>query len=247
MGRQLGLKVEMFGGRLVVISPMWRRALSVESQFCKAVVANGCLTERQMLRAAARYRLGATRSGGVIFWQIDQEERIHDGKVMWYRADCHRDKLRHPNWVSSMLQQRYRWADKPGTSHCLFGLHLASPPAPRSGDETIAIVESEKTAVIMSEHYPQHLWMATGGLGEVQAEKFRPLRGRRVILFPDTDSDGIAYGRWYEAAAAVMRQPFWEGSPPISVSSLLECHATAEQKSRKIDLADFLFESMTHG
>ena len=322
MGRELGLKIELFEGRLVVIAPMWRKALSTESQFCKALVAGGILTERQMRRAARRYRLGATRQGGVIFWQIDHEERIHDGKVMYYREDCHRDHDRHPTWVSALLARREAFPGAPHeTSHCLFGLHLLSNTndtdkilnnnalelcslatggtqelnaldqrslATRGTQElndnelhelnelnaldqrslaterlrvgasagmgtqeleeerakTVCVVESEKTAVILSEQYAEYVWLATGGLGNVQPDKFRPLRGRRVILFPDTDEDGTAYRRWYEAAQTVMRQPFWEDSPPISVATVLERHATTEQKQRKIDLADFLLETM---
>ena len=73
-------------------SIFWKRCLSIKSQFCEAVVAAGYLTWEQMVSAACRYRLGASRLGGVIFWQIDQEERVHDGKVMYYRPDCHRLK-----------------------------------------------------------------------------------------------------------------------------------------------------------
>ena len=39
----------------------------------------------------------------------------------------------------------------------------------------------------------------------------------------------------------VMQQPFWEDSPPIRVSPILEIHASPSQKARKIDLVDFLF------
>ena len=38
-----------------------------------------------------------------------------------------------------------------------------------------------------------HIWLATGGLNEVQVNKFLPLRHYRVILFPDTDPEGRAY------------------------------------------------------
>jgi len=38
-----------------------------------------------------------------------------------------------------------------------------------------------------------------------------------------------------------MQQPFWEGSPPIRVSPILEQKATPEQKQRKIDIVDMLF------
>jgi hypothetical protein len=39
-----------------------------------------------------------------------------------------------------------------------------------------------------------------------------------------------------------MQQPFWESSPPIRVSPLLELRSTPSQKSRKIDLIDFIYE-----
>ena len=299
IGRKLGWKVYCHDGRVVVIKSMWSQALSTESQFCKAVVAAGYLTETQMQHASRRYRLGKSIQGGVIFWQIDQEDRIHDGKVMYYKMDCHRDKSRHPNWVSSLISKRNHW-EKGQSSHCLFGLHLlydeqyelsdydglgieawikcmktkfsavngsrfrvkgesavkgyglkvSGESAEKGyglkvngyGMRAVAVVEAEKSAVILSEHFPEYLWMATGGLGEVQAEKFRPLRGRKVIFFPDTDPDGTAYRRWYEAAQEVQRQLWWEDSPPIYVSPILEERATAEQKERKIDLVDFINE-----
>ena len=256
---------------------LWRQCLSIRSQFCEAVVAAGYLSWEQMVSAACRYRLGVSRQGGVIFWQIDHEERVRDGKVMYYGLDCHRlkDKQHHPTWISTLLRRRDPFPNSPHeTSHCFFGAHLLTtlnerlfrPPLtpPNSGGETaiavitplhhregqggrspICVVEAEKTAFILSELYPQYVWLAAGGLGEVQVDKFRPLRGRRVILFPDTDPEGMAYRRWYEAAQMVMQQPFWEDSPPIRVSTVLEQHASAEQKARKIDLVDFLFDRRT--
>ena len=265
---------------------LWRECQSIKSLFCEAVVKAGYLTWEQMVSAACRYRLGATRQGGVIFWQIDQEERVRDGKVMYYGPDCHRlkDKEHHPTWVSALLRKRDPFPNSPHeTSHCFFGTHLLTEsyfkghteiteiterpkgqieiterfptsyaqPVPEAlsvisvisvcPKKSVCVVEAEKTAVIMSELYPQYVWLAAGGLGEVQAEKFRPLRGHKVILFPDTDPDGIAFRRWSEAAATVMNQVFWEDSPPIRVSPLLEIHATPEQKAAKIDLIDFLF------
>ena len=265
---------------------LWRECQSINSQFCEAVVKAEYLTWEQMVSAACRYRLGATRQGGVIFWQIDQEERVRDGKVMYYGSDCHRlkDKEHHPTWVSALLRQRDPFPNSPHeTSHCFFGTHLLTEncfkghteiteiterpkgqieiterfptsyaqPVPEAlsvisvisvcPKKSVCVVEAEKTAVIMSEVYPEYVWLAAGGLGEVQVEKFRPLRGHKVVLFPDTDPDGIAFRRWSEAATLVMNQVFWEDSPPIRVSPLLETHATPEQKQAKIDLIDFLF------
>jgi len=232
---------------------LWQMCLSVGNQFCDAVVRAGYLSYEQMFSAACRYCIGASKLGGVIFWQIDHEGRVHDGKVMYYLPDCHRnkDKSAHPTWVSALLAKR-NGNPKGTSSHCLFGLHqlttfnlstdsklstlnsqLSSP---------VAIVEAEKTAFILSELYPEYIWLASGGLSEVQPEKFRPLRGHRVVMFPDTDPDGIAFRCWNNAAREVMRSVFWEDSPPIRVSPLLELKATAAQKHRKIDILDFLFE-----
>ena len=251
-------------------SIFWKRCLSIRSQFSEAVVAAGYLTWEQMVSAACRYRLGASKLGGVIFWQIDQDERVRDGKVMYYGPDCHRlkDKDHHPTWVSALLRQRDPFPNAPHeTSHCFFGAHLISPlnerlfrpplTPPNSGGETaiavmegqggrspIAVVEAEKTAVILSERYPEYVWLAAGGLGEVQVDKFRPLRGHKVIMFPDTDPDGNAFKRWSEAATTVMQQPFWEDSPPIRVSPILELHASPDQKDSKIDLVEFIFDKI---
>ena len=105
------------------------------------------------------------------------------------------------------------------------------------------VVEAEKSAVILSELYPQYIWLAAGGMNEVQVSKFLPLRHYRVILFPDTDLEGRAFSTWYDAAQQVMRSFFWPPHNPIRVSPLLELHASPEQKARKIDLVDYVFES----
>ena len=326
IGRDLGLEVSVRDGELLTHplpsmassqQMMWRKSLSINSDFCRAVVQTGYLTWQQMLDAVCRYRLGATLQGHVIFWQIDREERICDGKIMCYNPDCHRskDKSQATTWVSALLAKRHGGKnDGDITRHCLFGLHLLHPrnawlveqsisacgnEPPRATNSSanadaaiaqrchttddcqqrprfatndgceilrgespasqavfaqrchtsddwqqrpVAVVEAEKTAVILSAYYPQYVWLATGGLYEVQPEKFRPLKGRRVILFPDADPDGKAYAYWYKAAQTVMAQPYWEGSPPIRVSALLEQHATPEQKGRKIDLVEFITE-----
>ena len=65
-------------------------------------------------------------------------------------------------------------------------------------EPVICIVESEKTAVICSEHFPDCIWMACGGLSNISCEKLKPLMdlGRRIQLFPD--KDGIK--AWREKA-----------------------------------------------
>lgn len=218
--------------------PLWQRCLSTDSVFCRALVACGYLSEEQMQRAAQRYRLGRSRDGGVIFWQIDEHEVLHDGKIMYYRDDCHRDHDHKPTWASYLMRKAGQLPEDWRPEHCLFGLHLIGPADNVCQDKTICVVESEKTAVMMSELRPDCIWLATGGKTELNVARLKPLQGRRVILFPDTDTDGSTYREWYELAQAagdVYSQHF-------TVSAILEQHATPSQKQRKIDIADYFFE-----
>ena len=216
-------------------------ALSTDTVFCRSLVSEGYLTEQQMQQAARRYRLGRSKDGGVIFWEIDEMQQIRDGKIMFYHDDCHRDHDRHPDWVSSRLKAHYGYNGDLPVDRCLFGLHLL-PLLSRRGQgwsdpPTIAIVESEKTAVICSEVFPQAIWLASGGLSMLNVAKLYPLRDYKVVLFPDTDPEGKAFQSW--RSIALTAQEYFKH--PIRISRLLEDHATSEQKQAKIDLVDFLF------
>jgi len=197
-----------------------------------------------MQRAAHRYRLGMSRDGGVIFWQIDEHDVLHDGKIMYYRQDCHRDHDRKPTWVNYLLKRNGQLPQEFKSEHCLFGLHLLSEKCRVKSEKfATAVVESEKTAVIMSEVKPDYLWLATGGKTELNVAKLRPLAGRKVILFPDTDETGDTYREWFEVAEAasdVFGHPF-------TVSSILEQRATKAQKAAKIDIVDMLFPPCKYG
>ena len=225
--------------------PMWQARLSADSDFCRAMVGCGYLSREQMQRAALRYRLGRSHDGGVIFWQIDTLGQIFDGKIMHYRPDGHRDHDRKPYWVSTALKRHYlnddpQLAAEIPSQHCLFGTHLINAQfTMHNAQLAVAVVEAEKSAVILSEVYPEYLWLAAGGLHELTAVKLFPLRGRRIILFPDTDPDGTAFSTWYRVTLEAQRLL----GQTIHLSPLLEQKATPDQKRRKIDLVDFLEES----
>ena len=218
-----------------------RRSLSVHSEFCKSVVASGYLTEGQMRHAAERYCLGASKDGGVIFWEIDQRHQVRTGKIMYYQPDCHRDKQHNPTWVHALFQDQLPAGFT--LQHCLFGLHLlASDGRCKKEDvRSLCIVESEKTAIICSELFPDFLWLSCGGLQMFKPQLLEPLVHHKVILFPDTDTQGEAYRQWSEIATQAQRH--YKFRYPLRVSSLLERHATVSQKQRKIDIVDFLYET----
>ena len=225
------------------------KSQSTVSPFCQALLSNGILSEAQMHNVARRYRLGATHNGGVIFWTIDSDDRVREGKVMYYKSDCHRDHDRSPTTISSLMKKQGKLPKDFSATTCLFGLHLLRETS-ANDDTIVAVVESEKTAVICSElipaipsdgHPDRHspvIWLATGGLPFLSIERLAPLVGHRVIIFPDTDTDRQAFKQWKakaEEASRTLGQPF-------PVSDILERQASNEQKQRKIDIADLLLE-----
>ena len=232
---------------------MVARSRSNDSELCQEMVTAYGLSEEQVRHAAARYRLGRSRSGKTIYWMIDHEGFVVDGLIGSdaSQPDC---------WVNSLLRRRYpALADYLRPDHCLFGQHLlmsdvrwkkedgrgsrnatlcppTSPLSPQPSN--ISVVERMKSAVVLSELYPESLWMATGYAANLRVELLKPLQGRRVVLFPPTDSTEDCYYAWMEVADQARRCYGLD----ISVSAVLEEQCSPEQKSRHIDLVDYLFE-----
>ena len=170
------------------------------------------------------YRIGTSRhwGGSTVFWQIDIQRNIRTGKVMLYGSDGHRVKqpYNYINWVHSLLYESYN------LQQCLFGEHLLT------GDKRIpvAIVESEKTAIISSVYFPEFIWLAAGAKSNLKPERCKCLMGRSVTLFPDLG----AYDDWKQKAGELSY--FCD----ITVSDVLESSAASSDKKKGYDLADYL-------
>ena len=100
----------------------------------------------------------------------------------------------------------------------------------------VCIVEAEKSAVICSQKFKDSIWMAAGGMEQLNVDKLRPLVGRQVILYPDTDPEGETYKKWYDIAWRAR----CELELDIAICDVLEKNATPEQKEAKIDIVDFI-------
>ena len=177
----------------------------------------------------SEYLLGVTRSGDVVFYQIDVKGRCRTGKVMTYNpVTGHRVKesdSRTPiTWVHTLLKQQGTLPQEWQLTQCLFGEHLLS----KYPDKTVCLVESEKTAVICACINPECVWLATGGKGQLN-DRIEVLSGRRIIAFPDVDG----YDTWLTKASTYHRLD-------ITVSDLLERNATPEDRQAHIDIADLL-------
>ena len=157
--------------------------------------------EEQVAEVLARYRTGSTRDGRIIYWQINEYGQVRAGKVMAYDLDGHRKKDGKGNvcWVHSMKIDGIRF-DEMLAPQCLFGEHLAPLLSPQGGKtampeysplgeiEGAAIVESEKTALIMSLIKPDTVWLATGGKATFKETMLCPLLGYEVAVYPDADA-----------------------------------------------------------
>ena len=113
---------------------------------------------------------------------------------------------------------------------CFFGEHLL----PGDNSKPVAIVESEKSALIASSYLPQYLWIASGGKnGCFRDENLSVLSGRNVVLFPDLG----ATDDWSARISAMERMGI-----TVKLFDYLEKNATLEQRKNGFDLADFLLE-----
>lgn len=169
-----------------------------------------------------RYRIGTSKHwpGSTVFWQIDISGRVRTGKIMLYDETGHRVKNRI-NWVHSVLMNDFN------LKQCFFGEHLLKDnPGP------IAIAESEKTAIIASVFLPKFVWLATGGLHNLKESKFKPLAGRKVVLYPDLN----VFEKWKQKADALA------DIARIGISEILEKNATDEERKKGLDLADYLIQ-----
>lgn len=176
------------------------------------------------------YKVGTSKmwNGATVFWQIDVSGNVRAGKIMGYDAKTgHRIKqpFNQVSWVHSV-----RKMPDFHMKQCLFGEHLLSDTSiPAS---TVAIVESEKTALVAALFISDFVWLATGGMhGSFNSEAMQVLQGHEVILFPDLRATE-EWQRKVPMLQSICRR--------VTCSDLLEKIATDRQREAGLDIADFL-------
>jgi len=175
----------------------------------------------------SRYFIATSKhwNGATVFWQIDTQGKVRTGKIMLYSPTTGKrvKNLELPvYWVHKALKQ-----PEFELRQCLFGTHLLIDKT-----KPVAIVESEKTAVIASVYLPQFIWVAVGSLTNLNAEKCSILQGRTITLFPDLNG----FDKWSSKAKELSHLAIF------TVSDLLERKATEAEKQQGFDLADYLIK-----
>lgn len=266
IGREIGLDVQMVEGYLTCMplgpdDPRYSTDFILPSMkmveacraddfdFFRPWIEAGKITVEQMHRACQRYHLGKTKSGQPIFWMIDDMQDPLDAHI-------------GNGWISTLLKKREPLLNHWRPNHCLFGLHLVyqgvyhgdRPPDTSalrlpyhwaSPHDTlarpIAIVESEVAAVVLSELFPETVWLSYATTAHLTPDLFAPLEGCTVTLYPRTDPTLSTYLFFEDLADQTRRQYDLD----ITVDTTLEDHATDAQKERGIDILEFLQDSLS--
>lgn len=184
--------------------------------------------DEQLRLAIKKYLIGTSNhwKGATVFWQINQKEAVLTGKVMLfdiYTGKRVKKPYNHINWMHKTLKiPNYE------LQQCLFGLHLIN----EYPEKTIALVESEKTAITMSLFLPNYLWIATGSKANFKKKLLEPIKNFKIIAYPDKSE----YNNWNKKATQLNQEGYQ-----------IRCSDYVEKKDvpEGTDLADIYFESKT--
>jgi hypothetical protein len=140
-------------------------------------------TKDEVKKAIAKYFLGTSKvwSGATVYWQIDSLKKVRHGKIMLHNSETGKRTKRENGKAFISSARSVLKIKNFNLKQCLFGLHLIN----ETKKETIAIVESEKTAIIMSIFKPNYVWLSTGSKLGFKIDMLKPIKNFRIIAFPD--------------------------------------------------------------
>lgn len=215
--------------------------LSHENSLCRclyqlypAPLVDFIADEYRLGRYEGRDLRGGSIEGGTIFWLIDEEGRVHNGKMQLYYDDINSPLFGHYDHGEGRMQyigwQYERGGKLEGDGQldtkCLFGAHLlkGSPGA------TVVLVESPKNAIVGACEHPEFIWVAAGSKSMLNTNVLKPLANRQVIVIPDRD----AIPEWSERIDNMYTLANFH------VSDFCERMAPTDQP--KYDIADYIIE-----
>jgi transcription elongation factor Elf1 len=159
------------------------------------------------------------------FPYLDQLNRICRAKLIKFNQAT--GKRLKGQFDTSSLPAKLKLKENFNYSQVFFGENLLR----QFPNKPIAIVEAEKTAIIGTLCFPEFVWLGCNSKQWLKVERLQRLGTRQILLYPDADG----FELWQTIATDARRL----GST-IKVSSLIENHATDEQKANGYDLADYL-------
>ena len=197
-----------------------------------------------------RYLVGSSKHwrGATAFPQIDVNGLIRQVKIIDYNPETgKRKKSQDESWKWRLKERDWHkdvngddkifFAGKqimgyPKTANfqqCFFGEHLL-----RSDSKTVALVESEKTALIAAVYLPDFIWLATGGVNGCKwtdEKVYKVLCSRDVVLVPDLK----AYEKWTDMAKVIATV-----TKSLKFFDLQQWEPTYKEIADGLDIADYL-------
>jgi hypothetical protein len=161
------------------------------------------------------------------FPSIDQQRRICKAKLIRFNAET--GKRLKGQFDTSSLPAKLKLKEDFQYKQIFFGEHLLS----KYPKKPVAIVESEKSAIIASFYFPQFVWLGSNSKQWLNAERLQRLGNRQIFLYPDADG----FDQWKTVATDARKLDL-----DVKVSSLIEKRASAAQKAEGFDLADYLIQ-----
>jgi hypothetical protein len=151
-----------------------------------------------------QWRIGTDFKGRTLFHYVNMRGHHQTTKAMQYNIGGNRDADTAPKWGVQLPSGYVDLSTKSDHRACLFGEHwmqegqsmidYRDPLNPRKcsfNDRTlIALVESEKSAVVASYMMPNIIWIATGGIDMITEERAKALASRTVLILFDCDDAG---------------------------------------------------------
>jgi hypothetical protein len=205
-------------------------------------------TPGQLQALCDTYRLGGIPvdsgkyGGAVVFPFIDEFGRVRSMQAAVY--DPLTNKRKAFNWIHKIELERkppaawavdfQRYQESGGAVvACLFGAHLIQPET-----EIVMVYEAPKTACYMALRLPipGAVHVATAGQTNLNAERLRCAKGKRIIICPDLSPGSKAFADWADKANRIRV----ELETVVVVDETLEKIATDEQRNAGWDYADFV-------
>ena len=177
---------------------------SFNSSFFKYLCGFVWFDQERQETLMKRYPIGATEQSEPIFWHINAEQKITNGRIL--TMDSETGKVYDDSWY---------YQDKRPT--CLFGEHLLNS----FPTQTVALVTDEMTAAIMSSFPTPYVWLATGKEKATPTDLL-PLVGKSVVVFPEKGD----YSKWQETLQAVPNLQFYISDVMEKVQGY--CHTIAQ-------------------
>jgi len=243
-----------------MINQFYRLAFQVSNNFIEGLEKK--FGYERVKQVVNQYKLGSFEefdsgvNSAVVFPYLFKDTHCCTGKLMWFDEDFHRIKegrKKYPKFLHNLIYTndngiRYDLNDYDDDDNiipfklklCLFGHHQII----NEKKKVICLVESEKTAVIMSIVLPEYIWVASGGKTLIQDYKFLFFAGRKCLAFPDLSLDDNVYQYWIKKLSYYNKKYDYDIDIIDYYSEFLQndIGLINYSKLKGFDIADFVLE-----